>query len=233
MGWGAWWATVHGLAKSWTRLSVSHTHTHTHSHIHTHTRLWRYGHTLRNTTFHKQLSPYFSKYVTHMPKMQTCLQNECFLPDEAIISGFESFLSCSSVGVWTSALNLRVVELWGGAGAACAGRLHSLVAQRNESSCDAGATGGAALIPGPRRCPREWHGKPLQYSCLGNPVDRGTWWATVYGVTKSETQLKWLSMHAHTVHQWFSSLSVYYNHLGSFSSRSRSTPNRSDFLSLG
>ena len=32
--------------------------------------------------------------------------------------------------------------------------------------------------------PGEGNGHPLQYSCLGNPVDRGGWWATVHGVTK-------------------------------------------------
>ena len=31
------------------------------------------------------------------------------------------------------------------------------------------------------------NGNPLQYSCLGNPVDRGAWWATVHGVTESQT----------------------------------------------
>ena len=30
----------------------------------------------------------------------------------------------------------------------------------------------------------ERNGNPLQYSCLGNPMDRGAWWATVHGVTK-------------------------------------------------
>ena len=35
--------------------------------------------------------------------------------------------------------------------------------------------------------PGEGNGKPLQYSCLGNPVDRGAWWATVHGVAKSQT----------------------------------------------
>ena len=35
----------------------------------------------------------------------------------------------------------------------------------------------------------ESNGTPLQYSCLGNPMDRGAWWATVHGVTKSWTQL--------------------------------------------
>ena len=40
------------------------------------------------------------------------------------------------------------------------------------------------------RSPGEGKGNPLHYSCLGNPMDRGTWWATVYWVTKSQT---WLS----------------------------------------
>ena len=33
----------------------------------------------------------------------------------------------------------------------------------------------------------EGNGNSLQFSCLGNPVDRGAWWATVHGVTKSQT----------------------------------------------
>ena len=37
---------------------------------------------------------------------------------------------------------------------------------------------------------REGNGNPLQYSCLKNPMNRGTWWAIVNGVTKSQT---WLS----------------------------------------
>ena len=48
---------------------------------------------------------------------------------------------------------------------------------------------GLALIPGSGRSPGEGDGNPFQYSCLGNPMDRGAWWATVYGVTKSQTQL--------------------------------------------
>ena len=39
-------------------------------------------------------------------------------------------------------------------------------------------------IPGLRRSPGEGNGNPLQYSCLGNPIDRGAWQATVHGVTK-------------------------------------------------
>ena len=38
-------------------------------------------------------------------------------------------------------------------------------------------------------------GNPLQYSCLENPINRESWWATVHKVEKSQTRLKWLSMH--------------------------------------
>ena len=49
-------------------------------------------------------------------------------------------------------------------------------------------------VPGSGRSPGGGHGNPLQYSCLENPMDRGAWWATVHGVSKSQT---WLNMHAH------------------------------------
>ena len=48
-----------------------------------------------------------------------------------------------------------------------------------EFTCSAGDLGS---IPGFGRCPGEGHGYPLQYSCLENPMDRGAWWATAYGV---------------------------------------------------
>ena len=44
-------------------------------------------------------------------------------------------------------------------------------------------------VPGSGGSPGEENGNPLQYSCLGNLTDRGAWWATVPGVTKSRTQL--------------------------------------------
>ena len=40
------------------------------------------------------------------------------------------------------------------------------------------------LIPGSGRSPGEVNGNSLQYSCLGNPMDRKAWWATVHGVAK-------------------------------------------------
>ena len=50
-------------------------------------------------------------------------------------------------------------------------------------------------IPGSERSPGEGNGNPLQHSCLENPMDRGASWATVHGVAKSQTWLKWLSTH--------------------------------------
>ena len=44
-------------------------------------------------------------------------------------------------------------------------------------------------IPGSERSPGKGNGNPLQYSCLGNPIDRGAWQATVHGVAKSHTGL--------------------------------------------
>ena len=42
-----------------------------------------------------------------------------------------------------------------------------------------GNAGDVSSIPGSGRSPGEGNGNPLQYSCLGNPMDRGAWWATV------------------------------------------------------
>ena len=56
-----------------------------------------------------------------------------------------------------------------------------------ESACN---TRGLGSIPGWGRSPGEGNGYPLHYSCLENSMDRGVWWATVHGVTKSWT---WLS----------------------------------------
>ena len=49
------------------------------------------------------------------------------------------------------------------------------------------------LIPRSGKSPEAGNGNPLQYSCLENPMDRRAWWATVHGVTKSQT---WLITHA-------------------------------------
>ena len=50
---------------------------------------------------------------------------------------------------------------------------------------DIGDIGDSGLIPGSRRSPGGGHGNPLQYPCLENHMDRGAWWVTVHGVSKS------------------------------------------------
>ena len=55
-----------------------------------------------------------------------------------------------------------------------------------ESTCNVGDPGS---IPGSTRSPGEGNGYSLKYSCLGNPTDRRTWWATVRGVAKRQTRL--------------------------------------------
>ena len=53
-------------------------------------------------------------------------------------------------------------------------------------------------IPGSGRSPGGGNGNPLQYPCLGNPMDRGAWWATVHGVTQSDTT----GTNTHTLRQY-------------------------------
>ena len=48
---------------------------------------------------------------------------------------------------------------------------------------------GLGPVPGLGRLPGEGHGKPLQYSCLENLMDRGAWWATVHSIAKHWTLL--------------------------------------------
>ena len=54
-------------------------------------------------------------------------------------------------------------------------------------SASAGDVRDTGLIPGSGRSPGGGNGNPLQYSCLGNLMNRGAWWATVHGVTESDT----------------------------------------------
>ena len=54
----------------------------------------------------------------------------------------------------------------------------------------AGDARDTGSIPGSGRSPGGGHGNPVKYSCLENPIDKGVWWVTVHGITKSRTQLK-------------------------------------------
>ena len=62
-----------------------------------------------------------------------------------------------------------------------------------ESACQCRKQKNLGFDPWVGRYPGRGNGNSLQYSCLGNPMDRGAWWATVHGVTKSRTRLE----HAH------------------------------------
>ena len=51
----------------------------------------------------------------------------------------------------------------------------------------------AGSISGSGRSPGERNGNPLQYSCMGNPTDRGVWWAIVHGVAKESDMTEGLN----------------------------------------
>ena len=59
-----------------------------------------------------------------------------------------------------------------------------------------GDTGDVGLTPESGRPPGEGNGNSLQYSCLGNPMDRGAWWATVHGGHKESAMTKHARPHA-------------------------------------
>ena len=78
-----------------------------------------------------------------------------------------------------------------------------------ESACKAG---DSSSIPGLGRSPGEGNGKPLQYCCLGNSMDREAWRATVHGVAKTQDMTEWLTHFTHTSSgtiSFWSSLAMY------------------------
>ena len=66
------------------------------------------------------------------------------------------------------------------------GLKHTLLSDSKESSCNARDPGS---IPGSKRSPGEGNDYQLLHSCLETPMDRGAWWTTNHGVTKSQTRL--------------------------------------------
>ena len=72
----------------------------------------------------------------------------------------------------------------------------SLVLSHKELACNAGDTGS---IPGSGRSPREGNGNPLQYSCLGNPMDRGAWRATIMGLQRVRHNLVTKQQHTNSI----------------------------------
>ena len=93
---------------------------------------------------------------------------------------------------WPGALCARESHL-GGMLLSSQARASQVALVVKNSPANAGDVGS---IPGSDGTPGRVDGNPLQYSCLGNPMSRGAWRATVYGVTKSWTRLSdWACMH--------------------------------------
>ena len=66
-----------------------------------------------------------------------------------------------------------------------------------EPVCSAGDARDLGLIPGLGRSPGEGNGNPLQYSCLGNPMDKGAWRAALYRVEKESDTTEQLNTHTY------------------------------------
>ena len=92
---------------------------------------------------------------------------------------------------------MEFVELLNGLASYSDDNSHHLICTRSSSGASYGASnvvknlpanaGGiraVGFIPGPGRSSRGGHGNPFKYSCLGNPMDREAWWATVHSVTE-------------------------------------------------
>ena len=88
---------------------------------------------------------------------------------------------CTPLQAVSSLAASRYLTPGAGDGGSCPGG-----SEGKASACNAGDLDS---IPGSGRSPGERNGNPLQDSCLENPMDRGTWWATVHGVAKSRTRL--------------------------------------------
>ena len=80
---------------------------------------------------------------------------------------------------------------------------------------NAGDPEDMSSIPRLRRSPGEGNSNPLQYSCLGNPMDRGTQWATICGASKSRA--RWLTKHKYHPYNWSLPFTLYSNVLFCFS----------------
>ena len=72
----------------------------------------------------------------------------------------------------------------------------------SEVKASASNAGDLGSIPGSGRSPGEGNGNPFQYSCLENPMDGGSWWATVHGVAKSQTRLSDLTFTFTSILAW-------------------------------
>ena len=113
------------------------------------------------------------------PLQYSCLENSRKKP-----GGLQSIGSQRVRHNWATFTSLHFHYLWWGFPWSSVG---------TEFFCIAGDLG---LIPGLGRSPREENGNLLQYSCLENPMDRGTWQAIIYGVARVGHD--WATKHTHS-----------------------------------
>ena len=107
---------------------------------------------------------------------------EChlFLPPKVLLMAAASTSECCLVLLFQS-------------GEMAVFKLYPWWLRQKESPCN---TRDTDSIPVSGRSPGKGNGNPLQYPCLENPMDRGTWWATIHGVAKSQTALSdWAHIH--------------------------------------
>ena len=112
----------------------------------------------------------------------------------------KTFLFIYSLLCWVVLVVLRVFSSCSGRGLLLVA-VHRLLGFSGDAKvknlpANAGDAGVLGWIPSSGRSSGGGSGNPLQYSCLGNPMDRGAWWATVHGVAKSRTGL-WAHVHTH------------------------------------
>ena len=100
----------------------------------------------------------------------------------AILSSVVSFSSCSKSLPASGFFPMSQLFTWGGQSIGMGFPGDAIIGKEPACQCRSKSHGSG-------RPPGEGNGNPLQYSCLGNPMDRGTWWATVHGVSKSQIGL--------------------------------------------
>ena len=122
-----------------------------------------------------------SKHLNALPKWMN-VSLSFFIPGVLGMQGFLSGISLTLLSSTCLKLTFsRSLHKWNSInnGSSYTGLPRWLIGK--ESACNAGDAGS---VPGSGRSPGEGNDNPLQYSCPGNPMDRGAWRATVHGVTQ-------------------------------------------------